>query len=208
MIILDIVVTLFLFFLFAVSHTFLASGSMKKRLSEKLGPQIAFYRVFYNISSFLILAIVIFIAPKPDIVVYDLQYPFDIITFALQIISLLGLIWAVKFIDIKEFLGISQIERYLQGTYTVGDLDERMIFNSAGAFNLCRHPTYFFSFLFLAFRPTMSFFYAEFVIYTAIYFYIGSIFKERKLIERFGEKYKKYQKRVPRILPIRLRKRY
>jgi protein-S-isoprenylcysteine O-methyltransferase Ste14 len=206
MIFLDLIATVFLFSLFAVSHTILASNKIKRRFSERLGPGIAFYRLFYNFTSLITLALFIFIAPKPDIVVYDLQYPFDIVTFVLQVLSLIGLIWTVGRLDLKEFLGIAQVERYLNGTYKIDDLDERQTLITSGAFKFSRHPVYLFTILYLALRPEMSLFYLEFVICTAVYFYIGSIFEESKLVERFGEEYVSYRKKVPRIFPLRFRK--
>jgi protein-S-isoprenylcysteine O-methyltransferase Ste14 len=34
-----------------------------------------------------------------------------------------------------------------------------------------------------------------------IYFFIGSIFEERKLVREFGAAYRAYQQRVPRLMP-------
>jgi protein-S-isoprenylcysteine O-methyltransferase Ste14 len=34
-----------------------------------------------------------------------------------------------------------------------------------------------------------------------VYFWIGSIFEERKLVREFGDTYRDYQRRVPRLLP-------
>jgi protein-S-isoprenylcysteine O-methyltransferase Ste14 len=34
-----------------------------------------------------------------------------------------------------------------------------------------------------------------------VYFWIGSIFEERKLVREFGDAYRDYQHRVPRLLP-------
>jgi protein-S-isoprenylcysteine O-methyltransferase Ste14 len=38
-----------------------------------------------------------------------------------------------------------------------------------------------------------------------VYFYTGSIYEERKLIEIFGDEYIEYQKRVSRILPVKIK---
>ena len=207
MIFLDVFIIIFLFILFAVSHTFLASRKIKSRLAEKLGAKIAFYRLFYTLSSTLIFAAVYFIAPKPDVIVYDLQYPYDIITFALQVLSLVGLLWAAKPINMKEFVGISQIERYLNGNYNVDDLDEKQELKITGAFKYVRHPIYLFSILFLGLRPTMNLFYFVMFICLVIYFYIGSIYEEKKLVEMFGDEYIKYQNNVPRLIPIKFNRK-
>ena len=197
----DIFIIILLFTLFAFSHTLLASNKTKIALAEKLGAKIAFYRLFYNLSSLLFFIVFYAVAPKPNVIVYDLLFPFDIITFALQVLSLIGLVWATKPINLKEFLGTAQIERYLRGEYKVEDLDERQTLKIEGAFKIVRHPIYLFSILFLGFRPTMSLFYFVMFICMVVYFYIGSIYEERKLEEKFGDEYRDYQKRVPRLFP-------
>lgn len=204
MITLDILFIVLLFFLFAISHTWLASKKLKERLAKKIDEKIAFYRMFYNVSSVLSFLGFLAITPKPDFVLYDLQFPFDIITFALQILSLIGLIWVFRQFDLKEFLGISQIVRYLHGTYKTETLDEKQELNTYGAFKYSRHPVYLFSILFLGLRPQMSLFYFVLFICCVVYFYVGSIYEEKKLVETFGERYKEYQKRTPRIFPFRL----
>jgi len=202
----EILIIILLFSLFAFSHTLLASRKTKIALTEKLGAKIAFYRVFYNFSSLLLFIVFYALAPKPNVIVYDLQFPFDIVTFALQVLSLVGLVWATRPIDLKEFLGTAQIERYLHGEYKVEDLDERRTFKIEGAFKMVRHPIYFFSILFLGFRPTMNLFYFVMFICVVIYFYVGSMYEEKKLVEIFGNDYREYQLRVPRIFPLRIKR--
>lgn len=204
MIALDILLIVLLFSLFAFSHTWLASRKFKTALTEKIGSRIAFYRMFYNVSSLLFFLALLAIAPKPDVIIYDLQFPFDIITFALQVLSLIGLIWTFSQFDSKEFLGISQIIRYFNGTYKAETLDEKQELKFDGAFKLSRHPVYLFSILFLGFRPQMSLFYLILFICCVVYFYVGSIYEEKKLVEVFGNEYREYQKRTPRIFPFRL----
>jgi methanethiol S-methyltransferase len=201
MIALKILAVVLLFFLFAASHTFLASRKLKIGLVEKIGNKIAFYRLFYNVSSLIFFFVFYELSPKPDVIVYDLHYPLDIITFALQVLSLVGLLWAVKPISLMEFAGISQIEKYFRGEYSAEDLDEKTELKIVGAFKFVRHPVYLFSILFLLFRPGMDLFYLVTLICVIIYFYVGSVFEERKLVQVFGESYLEYQKNVPRIIP-------
>ncbi|MFA3783669.1 isoprenylcysteine carboxylmethyltransferase family protein [Melioribacteraceae bacterium 4301-Me] len=204
---LDVLLIILLFTFFGFSHTFLASNKVKRLIAQRAGNLIAFYRLFYNISSLIIFMFVYFEAPKPDIIIYDLHYPYDIITFAFQIISLFGLLWAARSVDVTEFLGVAQIKRYLNKEYNAEELDEIQRFNTKGAYKYMRHPIYFFSILFLSLRPTMDLFYLVMLICIIIYFYVGSIFEEKKLVEKFGDEYIEYQKRVPRIIPIKLHKR-
>ncbi|MAT57439.1 MAG: hypothetical protein CMF23_05655 [Ignavibacteriae bacterium] len=204
MIFLDVLIIVFLFLLFGVSHTILASNKLKENLVNVIGDKIAFYRLFYNISSLIILVALYEIAPKPNLIIYDLQYPLDIIVFSLQVISIIGFFWASKGIGIMEFLGINQIFRYFDKSYNTNDLDEKSFLKLNGAYKYSRHPIYLFSILFLGFRPTMDLFYLVMFISITLYFYIGSFYEEKKLVEKYGVEYKEYQKKVPRIFPIKL----
>lgn len=204
MIAIDILAIIILFSLFAISHSWLASRKLKKKLAEKIGNKIAFYRIFYNVSSVFFFIAFYELSPKPDLIIYELQPPFDLIIFTFQILSLFGLIISASKIDIKEFLGINQIERFFDNNYQIDDLDEKHVLKIEGTFKLVRHPIYMFSILFLGLRAQMSLFYLVMFISVIIYFYIGSILEEKKLLEIFGEEYRQYQKRVPRIFPIKI----
>ena len=201
MIILDVIITVLLFLIFAFSHTLLAALKIKKRLTERIGNKIAFYRLFYNISSLLIFFVFYELSPKPDVIVYNLQKPYDIIIFVVQVLSLIGFFWASKPIRLIEFIGIGQIERYYKGTYNPDDLDEKLELKIVGAYKIVRHPIYLFSIMFLGLRPTMDLSYLVMFVCITIYFYIGSIYEEKKLVEVFGDEYKEYQKNVPKIIP-------
>ena len=101
----------------------------------------------------------------------------------------------------REFLGITQIKRFMEGTYSTADLDEKLELRIEGPFKYSRHPIYLFSSIFLILRPTMDFFYLIFLINMLLYFYIGSYFEEKKLVTIFGDTYRQYQKDVPKIFP-------
>ncbi len=197
----DIFTIIFLFFLFASSHSILAAFNVKQRITDKIGNKIAFYRLFFNVSSILIFVAVYFLSPKPNIIIYDLQFPYDIIIFGIQILGIIGLFWSGSYLHLKEFLGITQIERYFNGTYSPDDLDEHHELVIKGPFKYTRHPLYFFSIIVLGFRPTMDLFYLVFFLCMLIYFYIGSIYEEKNLEKRYGKSYLNYKKNTPRLIP-------
>jgi protein-S-isoprenylcysteine O-methyltransferase Ste14 len=197
----DVLIIIALFTTFGISHSFLASSKFKEQLTKAIGEKIAFYRLFYNVSSLIIFYFLYVISPKPAVEIYDLPFPYDIIVYTLQVISLFGFIWSSQYINLKEFIGLSQITRYLNGTYDKSDLDESSELKIEGALKYCRHPIYLFSILFLLFRPSMDLFYLIFFIIMTLYFIIGSYFEERKLVHKFGSKYSNYQKNVKRLIP-------
>ena len=199
----DIVIITLLFSLFALSHSILASSKTKHLLVEKNGKKIAFYRLFYNISSLFLFYFIYTISPKPSAVIYDLQFPFDIMIFVVQIFAIFGFIWGASKINLLEFFGIAQINRYMENNYNSDELDEKMELVIEGPFRYSRHPIYLFSILFLVFRPTMDLFYLVFLINMLVYFYIGSYFEEKKMVEFFGNQYSDYQRTVSRLFPIK-----
>ncbi len=197
----DALIITLLFFLFALSHSILAAFNLKKKIAEKVGTKIAFYRFFYNINSFIIFAAIYYISPKPEVKIYDLQFPYDLFIFTVQFVGIIGLFWASSFINLKEFIGLNQIKRYFQNTYDAENLDEDHDLIIKGPFKFSRHPIYFFTIIVLGFRPYMDLFYLIFFINIVIYFYVGSHYEEKNLIKKYGESYRKYKLSVPKIFP-------
>ncbi len=200
----DILLTVFAFTLFGFVHTFLASPGFKKRLVKKAGTLIAFYRLIYNLIALFFFYLMYEILPHPDLIVYDLPTPWDLIILIPQFLSIAGLLWTLKYFSSLEFLGINQAVRWFRGEYNIEDSDERLTLRIEGPYKFSRHPLYLFTILFLLFRPVMDIFYLTFFICIVGYFYAGSFFEEKKLIETFGERYIIYKKSVPRIFPLKI----
>ncbi|PJA99889.1 MAG: hypothetical protein CO128_02085 [Ignavibacteriales bacterium CG_4_9_14_3_um_filter_30_11] len=206
--ILDVSLIIFLYILFGLSHSFLSSKKVKELVVEKFGNLIAFYRLFYNILSVLFLLIIFEIAPHPDVTIYDLKSPYDFIILIPQFLGLIGFFWCFNYLCVSEVIGLAQIKRWLNNEYEEDELDEKTTLNINGPYKFIRHPIYFFSIIFLIARPTMDLFYLISIICAMVYFYIGSIYEEKKLVERYGELYIQYQSFVPRILPLKIFKPY
>ena len=204
---LDVFIIILLFGVFGYIHSLLASEKIKIKFKKMFGELIAFYRISYNIFNVISLYIIYLLSPKPHIVIYDLQYPYDLIILIPQFLSLVAIIWVFKYICFKEFLGLDQIIRFIEKRYTT-ELDEEFTLRIEGPYRYSRHPIYFFSITFLLFRPTMDLFYLTFFICMVAYFYIGSYYEEKKLVRQFGDVYKNYRKEVPRIIPFKILKPY
>jgi protein-S-isoprenylcysteine O-methyltransferase Ste14 len=200
----DILLIILAFGLFGFLHSFLASGKFKGKLTKEIGTSIAFYRITYNLIALFFFYLMYELLPHPDYKIYDLPTPWDLIILIPQFISLAGIIWTLRYFSSLEFLGINQVIRWFKGEYKIEDSDERLTLRIEGPYKFSRHPLYFFTILFLLFRPVMDIFYLTFFICIGVYFYAGSYFEEKKLIQAFGEKYLVYKKSVPRIFPFRI----
>ncbi len=200
----DVAITIALLSAFCILHSILASNKVKKAFKKRFGNLIAYYRIGYNVVSLISFFIIYFSLPRIDITIYDLPNPYDLIVLFVQLLSLIGIIWSSRYFSSGEFAGLSQIRRYKAKTYEVNDLDEKLEFRIEGPYKYSRHPIYFFSIMFLLMRPKMGLNYLIIVVIFIAYFFIGSIFEEKRLVEKFGEIYINYQRTVPRIIPLKL----
>jgi len=201
--VLDIALIILLFGIFGFLHSFLATDSFKKNLANSIGAKTAFYRLFYNIFALVSFIALISICPKPDQLIYELKYPYDLFVFGIQAVWLFGALWSFGSMNLMELSGISQVQRYYRGTFNPEQIDEEQKLIIKGVHRISRHPAYLFIILFLAFRPYMDVFYLVFFICTIAYFYIGSYFEEKKLIAKFGDEYLDYKKKVSKIFPFK-----
>jgi len=199
----DVIIIIFAFAVFGYTHSLLASVKIKRIIADKMGSLIAFYRLIYNFLALISFYILYEILPKPDLQIYDLPYPWDFIIIIPQVLSLLGILWSSRYFSLWEFAGIAQIKRWLEGNYNEKELDESFTFRAEGPYRFSRHPVYFFAIMFLLFRPEMNLFYLTFFICITAYFYIGSVYEEKKLVEILGETYIRYREQVPRIFPMK-----
>ena len=201
----EVLTLIVLFSLYGFIHSVLASERVKIFFKKVFGKVIAFYRLLYNIFSFIGLYIIWDLSPHPSLQIYKLPNPYNYLVLIPQMLAIGGIIWCFKYISFKDFLGLNQIDRYLKNEYTNDELDENYTLRIEGPYKYSRHPIYFFSIMFLLFRPEMNLFYLTVFTSFTVYFYIGSYYEEKKMIRLFGDEYRNYQKKIPRIFPIKLK---
>lgn len=193
----DIIIIITGFTLFAFIHTYTTSFHFRNFLAEKAPKLLKYHRLGYNLISFITFGALWYFSPKPDKMLYDLSYPYDIIILIPQFIGLAGILWSASYFRLKEFIGIEQL--------TQNKENHPYDFIVKGPYKYVRHPIYTAFIIFLGFRPTMSYFdFLTFILIT-LYFYVGSIFEEKKLLKEFGESYQEYQKCVPRLIPVSIK---
>ncbi|MEZ4517569.1 MAG: isoprenylcysteine carboxylmethyltransferase family protein [Chloroflexota bacterium] len=192
-------------FIWALVHSLTAGRRAKHAFRERFGDRAyeGLYRLLYNLFSLatFLLVMVALAAVVPNRLLYSVPMPYRLINFALQGIGLVGLAYALWQTDIFSFAGVRQFWRYLTGEEIV---EAQPRFITTGAYGVVRHPLYLFSLLFLWANPDMTLQSLVLYLYVTIYFYIGSIYEERRLAAVFGDAYATYRDRVPRFLPVRL----
>lgn len=200
----DVIILILIFTFFGYIHSLLASEKVKIFFKKNFGNLIAFYRLGYNAFAIISLYLIWDLSPHPSLKIYKLNPPFDYLVLIPQLAALIGIIWCFKYINFKEFLGINQLGLFLDKQYPETALDENYTLRIEGPYKYSRHPIYFFSIVLLLFRAEMNLFYLTMFICFTVYFYVGSIYEEKKMVRLFGDDYRNYQKKVPRIFPYKI----
>ena len=181
--------------IYAVVHSLLAGLPCKNWARRVFGPGVdRWYRLGFNI-----LAVITFLpffalmALLPDRILYIVPSPWRWLMVTGQVLALAGLAMSFQHTNLWQFLGLSQLlvaHRAESGKLVV-----------QGFYCRVRHPLYTFSLLFLWLTPAMSVNLFTAYLLFALYFYVGSIYEERRLLVEFGQSYRDYQQAVPRLIP-------
>ncbi len=194
---LNIVVLTLFFAFYGVLHSLLASLPVKKQLRQLLGPAVdRWYRLFYNgVAVVTLLPLVPLLALLPDQTLYVAPSPWRWLLVAGQLLAVVGLGLAFLQTNPLHFLGLAQLwggKPQQNGQLVVN-----------GFYYWVRHPLYFFSLLLLWLSPVMTVNLLITYLLISLYFYVGSIYEERRLVIEFGTAYQEYQRCVPRLIPWR-----
>lgn len=184
---------------FGLIHSLLASHPAKAAAQNLIGRNVAAatYRLLFNVAAVItIVPALVLVFRLPDQQLYRFPPPWDSIALGLQVLAALSLVIAVFQMDAWFFLGLRQL-----GEPSSIDSTSTAQLVTGGLYRIVRHPLYTFSLMALYLTSPMSINWLAFAVSCHVYFYLGSIFEERKLVREFGAAYRAYQQRVPRLLP-------
>lgn len=179
----------------SVFHSWLAAFSTKDLVQRLLGQRfMRYYRLGYIVvAGVTLLPILAMVLLFPARVLWRIPAPWLYLTLSLQALALIGLVITVLQVDSMAFIGLRQLRN--------PDVEAKNELVTTGFYRWVRHPLYFFSLVLLWLLPIMTDLSLAFVITGSLYFVIGTIPEERKLVEIYGETYQQYQKEVPRLIP-------
>jgi methanethiol S-methyltransferase len=190
---------------FGMVHSWLASHQAKHIAQQVLGRNVAAatYRLVYNVlAGATILPALYLVFRLPDRELYRFPAPWDAIALGLQGLAAVGLLYSVYQMDVWFFLGLRQLGEppQLGVRYSIDSTSTPQLVTT-GLHRVVRHPLYTTSLIALYLTSPMSLNWLAFAVSCNVYFFVGSIFEERKLVREFGDAYRAYQQRVPRLLP-------
>ncbi len=178
-----------------VFHSWLASFSMKRLARKVFGAGIdRFYRLlFVVIAVVTLLPILAMVALLPSRTLWVIPTPWIFLTLGLQFLALVALVATTLQTDVMAFAGIRQ-------ALQPGEEHENELVTT-GLYRTVRHPLYLFSIILFWLYPHMTDLTFAFFLSGTLYFLIGTIPEERKLVQTFGEQYRQYRREVPWLIP-------
>lgn len=179
--------------IYCALHSVFASLSVKTFFQKRLRSAFKHYRLSYTLFAFAgLVAILWFQFSVQSIRLFRSSWASDVIGAVLAISGLLLMFVCIK----KYFLNLSGLRSLAQE-----ETDSPLEIN--GVHRFVRHPLYLGTFLFIwglfVLFPTVSLLLTDIII--TAYTLVGLELEEKKLVVQFGEKYRTYQKQVPKLIP-------
>lgn len=187
----DYAVFILRFTVFATVHSLFASNRIKRALSTGQAGEPRPYRLIYNLVS-LAMFIWVMSAWRNSPVLYYAPGIWSLVLYLVQTIIAAMLFTAVQQTGMADFLGLKQLRTSPQETGSLA---------TGGWYGVVRHPLYLLSLLFMILNPVMTAQWLLLTILSSVYFLIGALIEEKRLLLQFGEQYRSYCRRVPFIIP-------
>ena len=190
-----VVIDMLLLGVFALQHSIMARPFFK-RWFTRIIPESAERSTYVLLSSLALIALFIFWQPLGG-VVWNVQDPAARgVLLGFFAFGWLLVLVSTFLINHFDLFGLRQV--WLQ---LVGKPYTHLKFGTPGPYRLVRHPLYLgWLFCFWA-TPTMTGTHLLFAFVTTAYILVAIQFEETDLVDSLGEDYRRYQERVPMIIP-------
>ena len=178
---------------FFIQHSTMVRKSFSQFLSRFLPD--AYNGAIYSITSGIFLFIVV-IFWQGTSSLFEAEGLTRVILRVMFILPIAGFIWAVKALGLFDPFGIKGILDYQRNKKS-----RPVVFTVKGPYQWVRHPLYLFMMVMIWSCPNLTTDRLLFNILWSVWIFVGTILEERDLIEQFSDAYRKYQKKVPMLLP-------
>jgi protein-S-isoprenylcysteine O-methyltransferase Ste14 len=182
--------------LFFAQHSIMVRKSFRGLTGDFIPTE--HYRVLYAITSGFFLFAIVFLWQKTDCSILVINGPMRIGCRLVFLLSITGFYWGTLSLKHFDSLGTRSALNRLKGKSP-----RKTPFAVKGAYRWVRHPFYFFSLLMIWSFPDLT---ADRLLFNLLWtgwIVAGAFFEERDLVDEFGDLYRKYQKEVPMLIPVR-----
>ena len=190
----DVVLSL----LFFLQHSAMTRSGFRSRLSRWV-PEEFQAAVYSAVSGFVLVAVLLLWQGAGEPLI-SATGPARWALRGLFALSLLGFAWGARALGRFDALGLRAIGRHRRAKPA-----EVLRFRVRGPYRWVRHPLYFFALLLFWAQPELT---SSRLLFNALWMswvFVGTVLEERDLVATFGQAYRDYQRRVPMLIPYRLR---
>ena len=195
-----------IFLAFALIHSITVASWFKALCRRVFGEMFmrVWYRFLYTIVSGVTAAVAIYLIIQiPDRVIWTAPSWLRWLLHGVQIAGFLFGAQAFQYLDKWEFMGFRQVWRYLANGEVAGNLEgltERELVTT-GVYGIVRHPLYVAGLIIFTFSPHITVNGLTITVLADLYFIFGMFIEEKRFLRIFGDQYRQYMKKVPRMVP-------
>ena len=183
---------------FFIQHSSMLRSSFRKRMARFV--PLYYQTALYSIISGTILMVLVVFWQQSNHIVADVDGGFRWIPHAVYILGIGGITWTM--LILKDDLAASDpLRAHLRGS----SLKPKQ-FTVAGPYLWVRHPFYFSILLMIWSCPDLTADRLLFNIFWTVWIVIGTKLEERDLVADLGKPYQEYQRKVPMLMPYRIRR--
>jgi protein-S-isoprenylcysteine O-methyltransferase Ste14 len=182
--------------MFFAQHSGMLRRDFRIRLARIIPPHC--HAALYAILSGVALTVLIVFWQSSATVLYSLQGSLRWLVRGWFFLVLGGFAWGAYALRSFDPLGLAAIRAHRR---------EKQLppqeFVVCGPYLVVRHPLYLFSILLIWSCPDMTADRLFFNVLWTVWIYVGTFLEEADLVAAFGEAYRDYQRKVPRLIPWR-----
>jgi methanethiol S-methyltransferase len=182
--------------LFSLQHSLMARKGFKEWFARRLPAAVS--RSTYILFSAIVLGMVFWLWQPIPAVIFDVSGTLagKFLWFLYACGWLIGILSTFQ-IDHFDLFGLKQAVDYLKGKNP-----EQYKFVTPLFYRFVRHPIYLGWILIHWATPYMTVGRFLFATVITVYIYVAVYFEERDLIREFGERYRKYREKTPKLFPV------
>ena len=179
-------------------HSLLASAPVTVYLQKCMGRLFCFYRLLYNLFAAITLIVPLaytahFQLAEPPVFVWDGLFAY--FRWTMILLAVILFFGGATRYDLSYFSGLFQIR-------TAGRKRYGNVFKTTGILGFVRHPWYAGGILLVwSALQVISLSSLITAVILTLYFLLGIVLEEKKLIEEYGDSYRNYQEKVSMLFP-------
>ena len=177
-------------------HSALASLTAKRWVAQNTPTLLPWYRLFFNAVSLILLTPplgLIYLWKGP--LLWQWSGGMFVLVNGIAVLAGTLFIWSLRFYDSSEFIGTRQLREKRE------KVEDQETLKISPLHRFVRHPWYSLG-LALIWTRDMDQALLISAIGISLYFFIGSLLEEQKLIAYHGDAYRKYRNKVPGLIPL------